>query len=70
MVAQLVIKSGHIVGHVPLNLAHAFSQFLKRFVNRGTTEIGGEKVNRGSRHGLKWRYCASIVCTDLNAYFE
>ena len=38
-----VVRSGHIVGHVPFNLAPVFSHFLKRSFNKETAEITGEK---------------------------
>ena len=38
-------SSGEIVGHVPYNLAPIMSQFLRRDINKGTTEISGKRVN-------------------------
>ena len=45
--AVSVVRSGCIVGHVPFNLAPVYSHFLKRFFNKGTAKITGEKVNCG-----------------------
>ena len=45
--AVAVMKDGVIVGHVPYNIAHRFSQFLIRDVNKAFAEVTGKE--QGSR---------------------
>ena len=51
--AVAVLLEDQIVGHVPHNLAHYFSQFLRRDFNKGFVEITGPKINRGAGYGLE-----------------
>ena len=51
--AVAVCKEGMVVGHVPYNLAPIMSQFLRREINKGFTEVSGSKVNRGGGYGLE-----------------
>ncbi len=42
--AVAIMKSGHVVGHLPYNFAPTISAFLRRPSNRGLAE---DKINRG-----------------------
>ena len=51
---SMTTSGGTIVGHLPYNLAPIVSQFLRRDINKGTSEISGERViNRGAGYGLE-----------------
>ena len=41
-----------VSGHVPHNIAPAFSQFLLRDVNKAFVEVTGQRINRGAGYGL------------------
>ena len=50
---SVTTSCGEIVGHVPYNLAPILSQFLRRDINKGSTEMSGERINRGGGYGLE-----------------
>ena len=51
--AVAVLNEETIVGHMPYNLAPIVERFLRREVNKGFTEVTGNKVNRGAGYGLE-----------------
>ena len=58
-------KNGEVVGHVPYNLAPAFSQFLKREFNKAVAETMGEwEIKSTEAQATKWKYRASTAYMD------
>ena len=64
--AVAVYFEDQVVGHIPYNLAPIVSAFLKRDINKGFSEVIGDKVNRGAGFGLDlaWRFPASTASMD------
>ena len=66
--AVTIVRSGTVVGHVPLNLSALFFHFLTRNGNKGVTEVTGMKVNRGAGYGLE---IPCVYCLyGPNAYIQ
>ena len=51
--AVAVKLEGHVVGHLPFNIAPTISRFLNRSINKGTVEVTGKRINRGAGYGLE-----------------
>jgi len=51
--AVVVKLEGHVVGHLPFNIAPTISRFLNRSINKGTLEVTGKRINRGAGYGLE-----------------
>ena len=49
-----------IVGHIPHCIAPTVSNFLKRTVNKGSVQVTGDRVNRGT--GYSFKYHTFIAC--------
>ena len=52
-----------VVGHIPFNLAPIVSNVLRRSVNKGTVEVTGQQVNRGTAHVVQALWCTE-ACID------
>ena len=49
----VINKEDAVVGHVPFNLAPIISYFLQRDFNKASSEITGDRINRGVGYGLE-----------------
>lgn len=45
--------TGSVVGHASFKLASLVSAFLRRDIRKGSAEVAGPKINRGTCNGLE-----------------